>query len=214
MSFETVNPLMMLETGLTNKYCNLAAYLNLPEYFLESGKDIPLNYYNKLIKAIEVTTNKNKVISAKVQKNSLIRHLRFVLNTMDDFGPSVKEILFIYVYLLLDTRPVIDLILSHGPFKTCVTEKLTKIIEHGDYRDTRPEFYQYVLDNFTTGKRFFLIKKNREYRKKMCRIYMKTTTTCYKWYGDIIEKRYSPEGLGAIEAKSHFIELTHEIKNL
>lgn len=197
MAFETVNPLM--------SYCNLAAYLNLPEYFHESGKDIPLNYYFKLIKLIEDTPNK---------KNSLINDLRFVLDTMDDFGLGAKEILFIYVYLLLDTRPVIDLILSHVPFKTCVIQKLTEIIKHGDYKNTRPEFYQYVLCNFTTDKRFFLIKKNREYRKKIFRIYMKTNIVCYKWYSDIIEKRYSPEGVGAIEAKTHFIELTHEIKNL
>jgi phospholipid N-methyltransferase len=36
---------------------------------------------------------------------------------------------------------------------------------------------------------------------------MKTMVMSRKWYDNILEKRYAPEGIGAIEAKTHFIEL-------
>ena len=34
---------------------------------------------------------------------------------------------------------------------------------------------------------------------------MKTLVICHKWYNYTLEKRYSPEGNGAIEAKNNFI---------
>jgi len=63
-----------------------------------------------------------------------------------------------------------------------------------------------MLNNFITNKRFLSIKKNSQYRKRIFRIYMKTVVMCHKWYNDTIEKRYAPEGIGAIEAKNRFIE--------
>ncbi len=41
----------------------------------------------------------------------------------------------------------------------------------------------------------------------MFRIYMKTIAMCHKWYSNTLEKRYAPEGDGAIEARKHFSEL-------
>ena len=65
---------------------------------------------------------------------------------------------------------------------------------------------EYLINNFTVNKRFLSIEKNSEYRKRIFRIYMKTMVICRKWYDNILEKRYAPDGNGAIEAKIHFIE--------
>ena len=140
-------------------------------------------------------------------KNILIKHLKSVLDRIGVYRKGAKELLVIYMYVLLDTQPVIDLILTHKPFKTVVMEKLTEIIEYHEYQNTNPEFLEYMLSNFTINKRFLSIKKNSEYRKRNFKIYMKTMVMCRKWYDNTLEKRYAPEGNGAIEAKNHFIEL-------
>lgn len=185
---------------------NLAVYLNLPEYFHDAGETIQGHYYFnlKLIQMLENTPN---------VKNRLINHFKLVLDRIGDYGIHVKELLIIYIYILLDTQPVIDLILSHAPFKTVVMQKLTEIINYQEYRNTHPEFLEYILRNFTYNKRFLSIKKNSEYRKRIFRNYMKTIVMCHKWYDNTLEKRYAPEGIGAIEAKNHFRYLLGSITN-
>jgi len=91
----------------TDKYdCNLALYLNLPEYFHNAGKMIPEKYYFKLKKSLENTPNK---------KNKLINNILLVLSNMNSQNLRVKELLVIYIYVFLDTQPAIDLLLSHKP---------------------------------------------------------------------------------------------------
>ena len=184
---------------MANNDFNLAVYLNLPEYFHEAGEKIQEHYYFnlKLIQMLENTPN---------VKNRLIDHFKLVFNRIDVYGIHVKELLIIYIYVFLDTQPVVDLILSHQPFKTAVMQKLTEITNYQEYQNTNPQLLQYLINNFTVNKRFLSIKKNSEYRKRTFRIYMKTMVMCNKWYDNILEKRYSPEGNGAIEAKTHFIE--------
>lgn len=179
--------------------CNLAVYLNLPEYFHEAGEKIQEHYYFnlKLIQMLENTPN---------VKNRLIDHFKLVLNRMDVYGIHVKELLIIYIYVFLDTQPVVDLILSHKPFKTVVMQKLTDITNYQEYLNTNPQLLEYLINNFTVNKRFLSIKKNSEYRKRTFRIYMKIMVMCNKWYDNTLEKRYAPDGNGAIEAKNHFIE--------
>jgi hypothetical protein len=178
---------------------NLAVYLNLPEYFKDAGEKIREHYYFnlKLIQMLENTPN---------VKNHLIAHVRLVLARIDDYGIRVKEILVIYIYVFLDKQPVIDLLLSHQRFKTVVMQKLTEITNYTEYRITKPQLLEYLINNFTVNKRFLSIKKNSEYRKRIFRNYMKTMVMCNKWYDNILEKRYAPDGNGAIEAKNHFIE--------
>ena len=100
--------------------CNLARYLNLPEYFNKAGKKIDTNYYYKLIKILENTPN---------NKNRLIEHVKYVLDSMENYNIRIKELLAIYVYVFLDTQPAIDLLLSNKNFKTAVITKFTEITE-------------------------------------------------------------------------------------
>jgi hypothetical protein len=178
---------------------NLAVYLNLPEYFNDAGEKLREHYYFnlKLIQMLENTPN---------VKNRLIEHIKLILERIDDYGIRVKEILVIYIYVLLDAQPVIDLILSHARFKIVVMQKLTEITNYQEYQNTNPQLLEYLINNFTVNKRFLSIKKNSEYKKRIFRNYMKTLVICHKWYDNILEKRYAPEGNGAIEAKNHFIE--------
>jgi hypothetical protein len=178
---------------------NLAVYLNLPEYFHCAGEKLREHYYFnlKLIQMLENTPN---------VKNHLIAHVRLLLARIDDYGIHVKELLIIYIYVLLDVQPVIDLILSHQPFKTAVMQKLTEITNYQEYQNTNPQLLEYLINNFTVNKRFLSIKKNSEYKKRIFRNYMKTLVMCNKWYDNILEKRYAPDGNGAIEAKNHFTE--------
>ena len=62
--------------------CNLAVYLNLPEYFHDTGEKLQEHYYFnlKLIKYLENTPYK---------KNCLIEHIRTVLNNIDDYGKTL-----------------------------------------------------------------------------------------------------------------------------
>ena len=175
--------------------CNLALYLNLPEYFHNPGKMIPKKFYFKLKKSLENIPN---------TKKRLVHYVSFVLDSINNHDLHVKEILVIYIYVFLDTQPAIDLLLCNIKFKTTVMKKFTDIIE---YQNTNPQFLEYMLSNFTTNKRFLSIKKNSQYRKRIFRIYMKTLVICHKWYNYTLEKRYSPEGNGAIEAKNNFIFL-------
>ena len=179
---------------------NLAVYLNLPEYFHDAGEKLQEHYYFnlKLIKYLENTPYK---------KNHLILHIKSVLNQIDDYGKYVKELLVIYIYTFLDKQPVIDLLLSqHERFKSVVMQKMTEITNYAEYQNTNPQLLEYLINNFTVNKRFLSIKKNSEYRKRIFRNYMKTVVMCHNWYDNILEKRYAPEGNGAIEAKNHFTE--------
>ena len=177
---------------------NLVEYLNLPAYFYSDAEKFRKEegFFNyKLIRILEKTP---------YNKNILMNHLQDILIHIDDYGVDVKLILIIYIYILLDTQPVIDLLLSNVRFKTAVMQKLTEIYEYQPYQNTR--FLRYMLSNFTINKRFLSIEKNSEYKKRMFRNYMKIMVMCDKWYDNTLEKRYAPEGNGAIEAKNHFIE--------
>jgi hypothetical protein len=176
---------------------NLAVYLNLPEYFHDAGEKLHKDYYLLFKEKLENTPD---------NKNDLINHLLFVLNDINDYEELVKEILIIYIYVFLDTQPVIDLLLCNVRFKSVVMQKLTEIINYHEYQNTNSQLLEYLINNFTVNKRFLSIKKNSEYRKRIFRIYMKTMVICRKWYDNIVEKRYAPDGNGAIEAKNHFIE--------
>ena len=158
---------------------NLAVYLNLPEYFHDAGEKLQEHYYF---------------------------NLKLILDRINDYGIHVKELLVVYIYVLLDTQPVIDLILSYARFKIAVMQKLTEITNYQAYQNTNPQLLEYLINNFTVNKRFLSIEKNSEYRKRIFRIYMKTMVICRKWYDNTLEKRYAPEGNGAIEAKTHFTE--------
>ena len=86
-------------------------------------------------------------------------------------------------------------------------QKLTDIIQYQEYKNTHPEFLEYMSSNFRINKRYLSVKKNSEYKKRVFRIYMKTMVVCHNWYGNTLEKRYAPEGDGAVEAQKHFSEL-------
>ena len=179
---------------------NLAVYLNLPEYFHDAGKKLQEHYYFnlKLIQMLENTPN---------VKNHLSKHIKLVLDRMDNYGIQVKELLIIYIYVFLDKQPVIDLLLSpYERFKTLVMQKLTDITNYQEYLITNTQLLEYLINNFTVNKRFLSIKKNSDYRKRNFRIYMIIMVMCRKWYDNILEKRYAPDGNGAIEAKNHFNE--------
>ena len=191
----------MTDNEIIDEYdCNLATYLSLPEYFHDAGESLRENYYFnlKLIKILENTPN---------VKNRLIKHIKLVLDRMDDYGIYVKELLIIYIYTLFDTQAVIDLILSSVPFKTAIMKKLTDITNFQEYRNTNPQLLEYLTNNFIVNKGFLSIKKNSDYRKRMLRIYMKIMVIYLKLYDNILEKRYAPDGIGAIESKNHFNDL-------
>ena len=141
-----------------------------------------------------------------MSKNHLSKHIKLVLDRMDNYGIQVKEILIIYIYVFLDTQPVIDLLLCNARFKSVVMQKLTDITNYQEYLITNPQLLEYLINNFTSNKRFLSIKKNSDYRKRNFRIYTKTMVMCRNWYDNTLEKRYAPDGNGAIEAKNHFIE--------
>lgn len=182
--------------------CNLARYLNLPEYFNKAGKKITVKFYYKLIKNLENTPN---------DKNSLINHVKFVLNQMNYCKTYIKELLAIYIYQILDTQQSIDILLSNKKFKTAVIRKFTEITECPD-DGICEQFREYMLNNFVINKRFLSVKRNTDYKKRMFRIYMRTIVICNKWHYDILEKRYAPGGNGAIEAENHFACLSSTIK--
>ena len=179
--------------------CNLARYLNLPEYFNKAGKKITAKFYYKLMKNLENTPN---------DKNILINHVKFVLDQTNYCKTYIKELLTIYIYRFLDTQQSIDMLLSNEKFKTVVISKFTEMTE---YPDGCEQFREYMLNNFVINKRFLSVKRNTDYKKRMFRIYMRTIVLCNKWYDDTLEKRYTPGGNGAIEAKNHFEYLSSTI---
>ena len=175
---------------------NLAVFLNLPDFFVSDGKKIPKHEYLML---------RNNLENISYDKSYLIKFLGNLITSMD-FRDNirVKQILAIYVYTFLDSKPVTDLILCNDNFKKVVDKKFKEFTEH---YNNNSEFGFYMLNKFVIGKRFLSIKKNSEYKTRMFRVYMKTLVICQKWYDHTIEKRYAPGGNGAIDAEKNFAYL-------
>jgi hypothetical protein len=180
--------------------CNLARYLNLPSFFNNTGKKIPTSEYFMLIKILE---------NIVYDKQYLINCLTRVITNMEMRDVRIKELLAIYMYVLLDTKPVTELILVDTRFKNTICEKFKELIESPE---ASKEFVSYMVSNFVTGKRFLSIRKNSEYKTRIFRVYMKTLVICNEWYIDTMEKRYAPGGNGAIEAEKNFVYLSSNIK--
>jgi hypothetical protein len=173
---------------------NLARYLNLPKEFVNIAKKIKIYDYFKFVGYLEdsyLIDNKEKLIS--ICSN--------IVDIYSLYDNKARELLIIFLYIFLDTPLVRKHLLSDVRFKNVVNIKLQTFDENpiASYR-----FKKYLMDNFVISKRFLSIKKNKEYRTKYFRIYMKVVVTANKWFNNMIEKRYSPGGLGAVEARENF----------
>ena len=69
---------------------------------------------------------------------------------------------------------------------------------------TTPQFVKYISNNFEPNKRFLSRKKNKEYIKKITRIYILTIVFINKWFYSTLERLYKPGGRGYIEVKTDF----------
>lgn len=174
-----------------DKYnCNLAKYLKLPSTFFNVAKlldkDIYFLYVNMFERSL-VSDNKK-----------IIRMFRNLISSFESIRNNrVKELIVIFAYKFVDNHLFL---VNDKKFKKAIDEKLDEFI-----LTPKSKFTDYMSCNFQSGKRFLSVQRNNEYRKRVVRLYMKTIVLTNRWFNETMEKRYSPSGIGAIEAKSSFI---------
>lgn len=178
--------------------CNLAKFLNLPRYFVDNAKKLHSDFYFVLVKKFQHFLTCDKM-------DELVMNFKSVFNMLeyDETTKETKELVIIYIYIILDSPAVIKHLLSHEKFKKVVYGKIEEF-SSSDNENGSLEFKKYVSENFVTSRRFLSVKKNSEYKTKVFRLYMKTMVQCNEWFNDTMEKRYAPFGNGAIEAEKDF----------
>ena len=174
--------------------CNMAKYMKLPKYFHKIGGKICKELYFKLIKLF------TKLDSEEVEdfdETHLV--FRILLNhSIYSRDIKLKELFFISMYGIIDSSSILN--------KNAKLRKVAdfKYIEFTNSNNS--EFVEYMRSNIVTGKRFYFVRKNKEYREKTFKTYVKAMIIGNKWFQDMIETRYSPSGNGQIEAKKSFDE--------
>lgn len=176
-----------------DKYnCNLAKYLKLPSIFFNVAKLIDKDDYFFYFTMFErsLTSRKDKEI---------IRMASLLFGSFQTTRNNrVKELIVICSYKFIDSHSVL---LNNEKFKKAADEKLKELM----LLSSNNAFINYMRCTFQSGKRFLSFQRNREYRKRVFRLYIKTLFLTNKWFNETIEKRYSPFGIGAIEAKESFM---------
>jgi len=179
--------------------CNLAKYLNLPRYFIDSAKQLHSDTYFVLVKTFQNMSSCDNL-------GGLVENVKTIIDLSEKMRViSLRELLIVFMYICLDIPNVIKHLLSpHDKFKKVVYNKITNFSSF-DNKNGSLEFKKYLSENFVANRRFLSIKKNTEYKKRTFRIYMKTLVLCNSWFSDVMEKRYAPGGKGALEAEKRFL---------
>ena len=175
--------------------CNLAWYLGLPANFCFFSKKIKKYTYFTLVNILN-NSEKYTIIELYL----IFKHL-FMLFELQETN-NQKEIIIIYIYTILDEPTFMKELMADSKFKQVIYTKLEIFKLNTLYSS---DFLSYMADNFTINKRFLSIKKNSLYRAKIFRLYIKIIVICNIWFNETMEKRYTPCGNGAIEAKENFI---------
>lgn len=182
--------------------CNLARYLNLPQFIIPARKIDRYNYFT-LVGYLQHDGFYD--IKDLLEIFSKIFELYYIYKNKK----QLDELFFIYIYTLLDTPQVMKYTSSSDKFRKTMNSKLDEFMKS---TTCSKMFMKYIKNNFIMNKRFVSIKKNTEYKKRIFRIYMKTMVLCNRWFNDTMEKRYSPGGIGAIEAKNSYDVIYKTIK--
>jgi hypothetical protein len=174
--------------------CNLACYLNLPKYFNYASRKIKKEYF-KLVSIIE------KCYSFEILE--LIIAFNYVMNKINEnYDSKVREILVVYLFMILDSPEFVKYTNGKSRFKKVLDEKIISFYNLNER--TTPQFVKYIYNNFEPNKRFLSRKKNKEYIKKMTRVYILTIVLVNKWFSSTLERLYKPGGKGYIEVKTDF----------
>lgn len=173
--------------------CNLAKYMELPRYFHKIGGKITRELYFRLVTLF--TNLDSKEVEDDEQTRIVFAH---VLNYAFSRDRKLKELIVLCMYRIIDS----SVFFNKNPQIRKVAD--TKYIEFTNSQSIG--FTEYMKSNVVVGKRFYFVRKNKEYRKKTFKTYVKAMIIGNKWFRDMIETRYSPSGNGQIEAKKSFEE--------
>ncbi len=188
---------------------NIGKFLGLPDDINYSYK-IKKDTHFKLINMYKILDQSNGIMTKDVffkinmlllENNNDIDNILYCMVYMLDKIQNCRHVnskKVLYIYLMV----IIDFILINNI--SLLSEK-SMILENIiiTYQDDIP-YIKYINENFVNGKRFFSIKKNFEYKRRMFKIYMKVVVFANKWFYDMIDVRYAPGGTGYIEAFKDF----------
>lgn len=174
--------------------CNLAYYLNLPKYFNHGSKKIKKEYF-KLVSIIEKCSS-FEVLESIVAFNYVMSKIN------ESYDIKAREILIVYLFMILDSPQFVKYTIEKIRFKKVLDEKIISFYVLNER--SSPQFVKYIFKNFEPNKRFISRKKNKEYIKKMTRVYILTIVFINKWFSSTLERLYKPGGKGYIEVKADF----------
>lgn len=174
--------------------CNLAYYLNLPKYFNYASRKIKKEYF-KFISILEK--------SSSFEIIEVVESFHYVMNKfIESYDKKVRQLIIVYMFIYLDTSKCIKYLFQDLRFKKILDEKILSFYILDE--TTTPQFVKYISNNFEPNKRFLSKNKNKQYIKKMTRIYILTILFINKWFSSTLERLYKPGGKGYIDAKDDF----------
>lgn len=187
---------------------NIAKYLNLPEYFInivENNKWFFTTKFN-----IKYLTLYKTHLSLNKNKKDCVNDIKTILYDCDYvYHNSIKTILVIFVFKLLDTPNMNWFIHENEKFKITVYQKILE-----QQNSSLLEFSNYFKENYEINKKYLNIKLNKEHRKKVLKKYMLSLIKFYTLYKKVIENRYKPGGVGFYECQERFYKNCLEMQKL
>lgn len=188
--------------------CNLAKQLDLPFYYI--------NVYNQNREYFDnlnyLDMYKKHSIIDKNNANMIKDIKKLGLECAAVEGTDKKSFLMILVFKLCDTVNMNQHINNHKRLQNDIYLKIKYYSEIST--NIRPEFSQYLKNNFETNKKYLQIKLNKSYRKKIIKKYIRSTMIFYGLYRIVIEKRYRPGGIGYYECEERFYKNCKEFEKL
>lgn len=135
---------------------NIADFLRLPYYFFKIVDDNPFVFtfglYKKLVNIWNVCNDK------KNDTSNTFFYFREIMYLIDRMKSYNKQILFIFLFKILDT-PKMNFLVSKNPYiKKLIDKKLIEICK----LNVKCFFSMYMRNNFETNKKYFSKEKNKK----------------------------------------------------
>ena len=135
---------------------NIADFLRLPCYFFKIVDSNPAVFtfglYKKLVEIWNACNDKN------IDSSENLFYFREIMYLIDRMKSCNKQILFIFLFKILDT-PKMNILVSKNPYmKKTIDKKLIEICKF----NVKCFFSMYMKNNFETNKKYFSKEKNKK----------------------------------------------------
>ena len=132
---------------------------------------------------------------------SIIKEILFKISrhTRND---EVYDTYTVILYNFIDTKQLHKIRNNSKDIDKAVSNNLNYLLNENSAAGG--VFNTYIKNTFIADRRFVSIKRNKEYVKKIFRLYLTVINIFNKLYLYTLEKRYAPGGSGYLEAFNDF----------